>query len=50
MLNLKVTLNGIIEGLYSYKNLSIEGNSRVIDSIHLAVTGAGEAVKQVRAS
>ena len=33
MLNLKVTLNGIIEGLYSYKNFSIEGNSRVIDSI-----------------
>ena len=50
MLNLKVTLNGIIEGLFSYKNLSIEGNSRVIDSIQLAVKGAGEAVKQVRAS
>ena len=47
MIKLKVTLNGIIEGLQSYQDLSIEGESKVIDSIMLAIDQAQSSVDQV---
>ena len=50
MINLKVTINGIIEGLQSYENLSLEGPSKVIESIDLAIQGAKGALEEVRAN
>jgi hypothetical protein len=44
MINLKVMLNGIIEGLLSFQDLSLEGPSKVIESIHLAIEGSKGAV------
>ena len=49
IVKLKIVLNGIIEGVESYKNLSLEGQSNVIDSLQLAVDGAMEAIKTVKA-
>lgn len=49
MIKLKVTINGIIEGLEAYKDLSQEGPSQVIDSIVLALEQAQIAVDEVRA-
>lgn len=49
MIKLKVTLNGIIEGLISFQNLSLEGPGKIIDSILLAIEGAEEAMKRVKA-
>jgi len=40
MINLKVMLNGIIEGLNSYQDLSLEGPSKVVESIYLAIEGS----------
>jgi hypothetical protein len=40
MINLKVMLNGIIEGLHSYQDLSLEGPSKVVDSISMAIEGS----------
>jgi hypothetical protein len=37
MVKLKVTLNGVIEGLQSYQDLSLEGPSKCIDSLLLAI-------------
>ena len=48
MTKLKVTLNGIIEGLESYLSLAVEGNSQVIDSIQLAIEGAANAMTKVQ--
>ena len=45
MIKLKVTLNGIIEGLLSYQDLSLEGPSKAIDSIILAIDGAHQGLK-----
>ena len=50
MINLKVVINGIVEGVRSYSDLSIETNSRVIESVRLAVKGAAGAIKEVRAN
>lgn len=47
MIKLKVTLNGIIEGLISYQDLSLEGPSKIIDSVLLAIEGAEQAMKEV---
>ena len=48
MMKLKVTLNGVIEGLQSYISLSLEGKSKSIDSLRLAIENASMAVKQVQ--
>ena len=48
MINLKVMLNGIIEGIMSYQDLSLEGNTQVILSVELAIKGSKNAIKLVR--
>jgi hypothetical protein len=40
MVKLKITINGIIEGLESYQNSSLEGQSQVIDGVVVAIDGA----------
>ena len=48
MVKLKVVLNGIIEGLLSYQDLSLEsGKSHCIDSIFLAIDGAQQSMNLV---
>ena len=47
MLKLKISINGCIEALESYQDLSIEGESQVIESVLMAVDGAQDAVKKV---
>ena len=47
-MKLKVTLNGVIEGIQSYMSLSLEGKSKSIDSIQLAIEEANKAVKTVQ--
>ena len=44
MMKLKVTLNGVIEGLQSYISLSLESKSKFIDSLRLAIENASKAV------
>lgn len=44
MMKLKVTLNGVIEGLQSYISLSLESKSKSIDSLRLAIENASKAV------
>ena len=48
MTKLKITLNGLIEGIESYQNLSIEGKSLTMDSILLAIEGAQKNLTIVR--
>ena len=48
MIKLKVTLNGIMEGLESYRNLSIEGESKCIDSVLISIDGAVDKLAEVR--
>ena len=48
IIKMKIILNGIIEGVESYKNLSLEGKSNVIDSLQLAVDGAISTIKTVK--
>lgn len=49
MVRLKVSLNGIIEGLISYQDLSLEtGPSKVIDGVVLAIEGAELGIEKVK--
>ena len=48
IIKMKIVLNGIIEGVENYKNLSLEGQSNVIDSLQLAVDGAISTLKTVK--
>lgn len=49
MVKLKVSLNGIIEGLISYQDLSLEsGPSKTIDGVLLAIEGAEIGIEKVK--
>jgi hypothetical protein len=48
MVKLKITLNGLIEGLESYRDLSLEDESASMNSVLCAIEGAQAAITEVQ--